>query len=220
MNLIGQVYGKLTVIAKAPKYQGAIFWVVRCICGVGKHVRQNDLRSGRTRSCGCGIRESAIFRFTKHGSCGTREYKVWSNMKSRCLNPKVSHYKNYGGRGIKVCSRWVNSFSDFLADMGPIPADGYTIERINNDKNYTKSNCKWATRGEQANNQRVRKDAVVLELHGVKKTLPQWCKEKGLRHGTIYRRITVYGYTPEQALTYGHRVKHYERQQSKTKSSR
>lgn len=99
-------------------------------------------------------------RFTEsHGMHNTSEYKTWSYMKRRCNNPKDPRYHDYGGRGIKVCDRWQNSFRNFYEDMGDKPTPDHSIDRINNDGNYEPGNCRWATSREQASNKRVRKDS-------------------------------------------------------------
>lgn len=120
-----------------------------------------DLASGNTKSCGCLRRETtSLVGLAKktHGMRDTPEYGVWANMKDRCYNPSSEDYKNYGGRGIKVCERWLNSFENFYEDMGEKPWSKllYSLDRINNDGNYEPSNCRWATVKQQVNNRRKR----------------------------------------------------------------
>jgi hypothetical protein len=160
IDLAGKRFERIIVVQKTNMKVGThIVW--RCICDCGKEIliSSDCLRSGRTKSCGClGIsirREIA----TKHG-CSTRykktrEYSTWSSMIQRCTNQKHKSYKNYGGRGIKICDEWRNSFSNFLAylksnNMFPRPI-GFSIDRINNDGNYESGNIKWSTPTEQNN---------------------------------------------------------------------
>jgi hypothetical protein len=114
-----------------------------------------------------------------------REYICWKNMKSRCNTPSATGYKNYGGRGIKVCERWEKSYDAFLADMGVCPR-GYTIERIDNDKGYYPENCKWATRTENNNN--ARSNVYIELLPGWKKSISRWCAELGIIKSTAFGR--------------------------------
>lgn len=110
-----------------------------------------------------------------HGMTNTSEYRSWHHMKGRCLNPKDYDYKNYGGRGIDICQDWVDSFESFYKDMGPKPSRNHSLERIDNSKGYNKENCKWATRKEQNNNQRKRRDGV--KYTGV---YPHWNKYRAV----------------------------------------
>jgi hypothetical protein len=162
-DISGQRFARLTVFefSHIGKY-GAACWHCLCDCGNKIIVSGRNVRLGITKSCGCLQRERARDTQFKHGLINSLEYSSWAHMISRCTNPNTKQFKDWGGRGIKVCERWLNSFEDFISDMGRQPTDGkrYTIERINNDLGYFKENCKWATYKEQRANQRPRKRAI------------------------------------------------------------
>jgi hypothetical protein len=121
-----------------------------------------------------------------HGKSKTPEFICWEHMRHRCYNPKTKCYHNYGGRGIKVCDRWLHSFSNFVEDMGMRPSGRHTLERIDNDGNYEPSNCKWATYVEQINNRRTNR---FLEFDGKRLTMAQWARELGIKKETLAGRI-------------------------------
>lgn len=150
--------GKLVSLCRAydPRL-GSWLNICRCDCGKMSSVRIHNLKSGNTKSCGC----EKSCRTEIHGRSRTVEYACWSSMISRCYNPNVESYINYGGRGIIVCPRWRNSFASFFEDMGKRP-QGLSIERINNEGHYEPSNCKWATRKEQQNNRRYGKGLILV----------------------------------------------------------
>lgn len=154
MSEIGKIYGKIKILKYLPIYIvpcGAKIKKIlgQCNCGVIKQFRLNDLRNGHTKSCGCYKKEKS----TKHGYHKTKTYCSWVCMLSRCNNSNYRRYKDYGGRGITVCKRWLK-FENFLVDMSNRP-EGKTLDRINNNGNYCKSNCRWATSKIQTRNRKT-----------------------------------------------------------------
>jgi len=135
---------------------------------------------------------------TQHGGRHTPEYAAWTRMKRRCYNPKQDHYDRYGGRGIAVCARWLNSFENFLADMGPRPSPKHSIERKDNDRDYEPANCVWATLTEQTRNRCTNK---LLTYKGRTQCLAAWAEEIGIGRSTLDRRIRHYKWPIERALT-------------------
>src|SRR5688500_16157023 len=123
-----------------------------------------------------------ICETTKHGLRNCSEYRAWASMKQRCLNPKVVAYPQYGQRGIKVCDRWLTSFPNFYADMGPRPSPSHSLDRIDNDGDYTPDNCRWATRVEQGRNQRTN---VLFTHNGKTQCLTAWSEEIGIPADTL-----------------------------------
>lgn len=136
-------------------------------------------------------------RFSKtHGMSGTREYDRWSDMKSRCYNPASTSYSRYGGRGIKVCDRWLDSFPAFLGDMGRCP-DGMSLEREDYNGDYAPENCRWATATEQSNN---RRSNARITHDGTTLTISQWATKLGINQHTLRDRLHRYNMPPSRAL--------------------
>ncbi len=173
-----------------------IVWECKCDCGNRSLVPSYNLTSGNTKSCGC-IGKNVLGNATRtHGKSDTAEYNTWLRMKQRCNDPNCERYPRYGGRGIKICSRW-QVFENFFQDMGPKPSPIYSIERVNNDGDYDPSNCKWATRDEQYSNTSRN---VFFEFGGVVKTMMQWCRHYNICEGTVRRRIKL-GWSPDVAFS-------------------
>jgi hypothetical protein len=152
-DLTGSVFGRLTALTHTRRGWLA-YWVCRCECGQTKTVRAGHLTKGKIRSCGCLSIQTTIARCVTHGKTKTREYETWCQIKARCYNPKSDVYRYYGGRGIRVCDRWRESFSAFFEDMGLKPSARHSIERRDVNGHYEPANCYWATWSEQNANKR------------------------------------------------------------------
>ena len=207
IDLTGKRFGKLTVIKKHNQDKwGCWNWLCKCDCGKESIVSGGHLRGMKTKSCGCSRKESKNF---SHKMTGTRIYSIWQAMKSRCYYEKSEIFKYYGGRGIKVCDEWKNSFISFYewsmkngydenAERGQC-----TIDRIDVNGNYEPNNCRWATIKQQANNTRRNH---FIEYNGKTQTVSQWANELGVEPDSIFNRLQK-GFTEEEALT----LKFYER---------
>lgn len=163
--------------------------IFKCKCGKEFTSTIHAVKRGNTNSCGCLRKEVVSKTFTTHGHTKgcveSPEYRTWEAIRTRCTNKNQKAYKNYGGRGIIVCEKWMNSFEAFLEDMGKKPSGKHTIERINNNKNYSPDNCKWATRKEQGKNKR---NTILIESKGVVKSLREWSLETGINYYTMFSR--------------------------------
>lgn len=170
---------------------------VRCVCDCGTERMVNiyNLRDGKTQSCGCAanLGQAAI----THGLSGTAEYGIWKAMKARCYNPKHKNFADYGGRGIKVCSKWIDSPEVFIADMGERPSSLHSIDRIDCNGDYSPDNCRWATQKAQTRNTRR---SVVVEHNGEAKTVAEWADLTGIKDSTLYHRLYL-GWSVERTLT-------------------
>ncbi|SRR5712692_3780549 len=192
IDLTGQKIGRLTVVSKVGKIGlGRTKWLCRCDCGKEKVIFAVNLIHHRTFSCGCLHSENQKYIFTTHGHSGngmiSKEYLAWRSIKDRCYNINNPQYKDWGGRGIRVCSRWLESFQNFFDDMGLKPTPKHSIDRWpNNDGNYEPGNCRWATIPEQ---NRGRRSNKWIEFNGKRLVQKDWSILIGVSEHTISRFI-------------------------------
>lgn len=195
MDLTGDVYGRLTVIRLTKKEGYTVFWMCRCECGSDAEVRAGSLRSGLTRSCGCLAKDVAADGFRTHGMSKYSGFGSWRAMMSRCNNAEDSSYKDYGARGISVCSEW-HDIRNFAKDMGDKVA-GQSIDRLDPNKGYFPENCRWTDPLGQGENKR---NSVKAKAGGELKHMASIWREAGMRESTFYNRINR-GMTPDEAVS-------------------
>ena len=206
--MTGMRFGNLTVIGQAddqisPDGRHRKMWLCQCDCGNKKTVNGDNLRDRRTISCGCFQKKRAHDANTVHGDTDSRLYNVWSAIKRRCYNSKVPEYKNYGGRGISMCKDWkddYSSFRDWAYQAGydkAAPRGVCTIDRIDNDGDYSPNNCRWVTQKMQMNNVRYNRH---VEYQGESYTISQLAELVGIPYERLYQRIGVYGFNVEDAI--------------------
>lgn len=194
LDLTGKKFGRLIAVEFAGSTFDKSYWICRCDCGKNKTVYTQHLKNGYTRSCGCFHKEQTSKAKKVHGMSKCRVYLIWSAMKKRCLNFRDSGYSNYGARGITVSKEWME-FSTFLKDMGFRPPN-HSLDRIDNDKGYSKENCRWATNAEQASNKR---NNWNITCHGKTHSISKWAKITGFSRGCLIARLKR-GISIEDAL--------------------
>lgn len=192
---VGERQGMLVCLSEYEK-DNKWFLVCECDCGKTKHINQAHFR--QIRSCGCIKAVTSALNGTTHGMSNSKEYQAWDSMKDRCLKPNHPAYHNYGGRGISICERWVESFSNFFSDMGYAPSKEHSLDRIDVNGDYCADNCRWATWEEQQNN---RRNNVSVTMNGETRNLYSWCKEYGVSMQFIHHRVKNMGMTYEEAFS-------------------
>lgn len=211
----GRRYGRWVVLGLNRRDQAkhATFWNCRCDCGTERVITGDRLP--KTMSCGCFRAEQLAQRQRVHGFAARdrrgsrhRVYTAWQNMKRRCYSVSSARYHCYGARGIRVCQRWREDFTAFVADLGE-PLPGMSLDRRNVNGHYSCGECeecktnrwarnvRWATAGQQASNKTA---SVRLTAHGLTKTLQEWSKETGVRFLALWHRLKVYGWSPEKTV--------------------
>ena len=186
-----------------PKGQHKTRWLCKCDCGNEFITTATNLRSGQVSSCGCyrdELRRENGKKNAKHHGYGTRLYRIYRGMWQRCYDKNVKQYSRYGGRGIKICEEWLGekgfeNFRQWALKNGY--SDNLSIDRIDNDKGYSKDNCRWCTNKEQMNNRRVN---VCLTLNGETHTMAEWSDITGINVATIKSRYRA-GWSDEDILT-------------------
>jgi len=197
----GDRFTRLVVLDNAGKDKhGRYVWRCKCDCGKETIVRATDLNNGVTKSCGC-LKVSGLSRLRhghKRAGGASRAYLCWVNLKRRCTDESLPSWGDYGGRGITYDPSW-ESFDQFLLDMGE-PEPGHSLDRIDNDGPYSKDNCRWLGKVDQANN---RRSVKIIELNGESRTMAEWARHLGLRLATLYHRFDR-GWPVDRALTPSH----------------
>jgi len=214
--MVGKKFGRWIVIEIAYKINGYLYLKCECTCGSIRNVIIYSLLNGRSRSCGCWKKEERKNRKT-HRMSGTRFFRIWCEARSRCSKDYDDGYKDYGGRGIKVCERWLkfenfkdDMYQSYLKHVKEFGEKNTSIDRKNNDGNYELSNCRWATWKEQANNKR---NNYLITYNDQTKNITQWANILNIPKNTLHNRI-VRKWSIERAMT---KKPSYNRQNIKNK---
>jgi hypothetical protein len=201
-----QKYGRWCVLDSPHIRVGEKYYLLcQCECGTIRKILKTSLKSGKSKSCGCFQREVAstiIAKLTQtHGQSKknnwSKEYRCWTCIKTRCINPNSRGYHNYGGRGITICKEWENSFEQFFQDVGIAPSKNHSLDRIDVNGNYEPNNCRWATYQEQMRN--IRKNRY-LSYKGMTKTVVEWSEILNIKRSTINSRLHS-GWDDEKCLS-------------------
>lgn len=197
--IINKKFNRLTVIkAMGNNEHNLRLFLCRCDCdGNEKLITLSDLRSGKTKSCGCFNKELQSKRCFKHGYYSHPLYYTWKGMMARCYNDKNINYKYYGSRGITVCSEW-HDLKNFIKDIEPIRIPGLTLHRKNNDGNYEPGNIEYATKKVQNN---LKRNNVLIDFNNKTQNLTQWAEELKMNSDTLWARLFRYHWTTEDALS-------------------
>ena len=213
IDLSGKRFGRWSVLKQTDPPQDwehrGTWWLCQCDCGIKRPVYGNSLRSGTSRSCGCLHSEISSEQMSgknhpmyRHGQARegqrSKEWRTWNSMIRRCIYPSMKSYPHYGGRGIKICQRWLDSFEDFLIDVGYAPSEKHSLDRIDNNGNYEPGNVRWATNSEQIKNSRR---ARIITFQGRAQNIMDWAQEVGINRQTIQMRLDHYGWSIHDALT-------------------
>lgn len=194
-NIVGKKYGRLTVVRYMGSWGEKRHYLCKCDCGEEVIVTAGSLKSGNTSSCGCYKRD--VGKAKSQGFKGTRLYNIWVAMRQRCYNKNTKEYHNYGGRGITVCDEWRENPSSFFSwALKNGYSDDLSIDRIDTNGNYTPTNCRWATRKEQANNKR---NTHYLFYKGEKLSMKQMAEKYGINYHMLRARVKM-GWTAERAI--------------------
>lgn len=208
VNLIGHIFGRLTVIDKGETRKRNTTFICLCECGSRITVFASNLKRGFTQSCGCLQQESRQETNRTHGMSGTPEFKIWVGIITRCENPNAQSFPHYGGRGIRICRGWREDFTSFYAQLGDRPSK-HTVDRIKNNLHYSCGkceecvengwlmNCKWATRRTQAQNTRRQH---LITASGETLCMSEWARRLNTSPRTILDRIQ-YGWDDVDAVT-------------------
>jgi hypothetical protein len=189
LDISGKKCNRLTAIRLVGVSRaGKSVWLCACECGREVEVIGSHLLNGNTKSCGCLKAEVTGARRRTHGETKGPTYRVWQNMKTRCTNPRVKAWGNYGGRGIAVCDRWLSSYESFVADMGYRPSPDHELDRIDVNGNYEPANCRWVSIRDQARNKRTTR---WIEVDGDVRSLAEWADLSPVTESCIRRRLAA-----------------------------
>ena len=198
-DLTGQTFGALTALRPGSTDGKSRKWIFRCECGKecekGASDVKKDANKGRTPNCGCMTKELQGANKRTHGMTGHPAYAVWRSMLARCMNPNHHAWKNYGARGVMVCDRWIHSFENFWADMGPTYAPGLELDRRDNNAGYFPENCRWVSRQVNTSNRRT---SVLVGTPWGRLNVAEAARRSGIGVTTILYRLD-HGW-PEEEL--------------------